>query len=44
MTDMDQKKLRAQIGAVESVQEQEVKAEKAFESFQYIYNYARDIW
>lgn len=41
---MDQKKLYAKIGAVEDVKEQEFRSERAFQSFQYIYNYARDIW
>ncbi|XP_012232697.1 transcriptional protein SWT1 [Linepithema humile] len=43
ITDMDQKKLYAKIGAVENIQEQEMRAERVFQSFQYIYNYARDI-
>jgi len=41
---MDQKKLHAQIGVVEDIQDQEIRSERAFQSFQYIYNYTRDIW
>jgi len=41
---MDLKKLYDKIGIAENVQEQEIRAEKVFQCFQHIYNYARDLW
>lgn len=41
---MDQKTLHNKIGIAENVQEQEHRAEKAFQCFKQIYSYARDLW
>lgn len=41
---MNLKKLHDKIGIVNNVQEQEMRAEKVFQCFDRIYNYARDIW
>ncbi|XP_012541968.1 transcriptional protein SWT1 [Monomorium pharaonis] len=41
-TDMEHKKLHEKIGMAENVQEQEMRAEKVFECFQHIFNYARN--
>ncbi|XP_011641920.1 transcriptional protein SWT1 isoform X1 [Pogonomyrmex barbatus] len=42
IADIDLKKLHDKIGIVENDQEQEMRAGKAFQCFQHIYNYARD--
>ncbi|XP_011863191.1 PREDICTED: transcriptional protein SWT1-like [Vollenhovia emeryi] len=43
ITDINLKKLHNKIGIANNAEEQETRAGKVFQCFQYIYNYARDI-